>query len=55
MLGTQNSKERRLPGTHTHHAHKTIVDVKCRSRMCHRSSEPGALGNIPKGEITESW
>lgn len=36
MLGTQNSKEIRLPDAHKHHAHKAIVNVKRgRRRLCH--------------------
>lgn len=48
MLGTQNRKKT-TGHTYTSCTHKTIVNVKCRSRMCHRSSESGDTRKYSQG------
>lgn len=56
ILDTQNSKEIRLPDTHTHCAHKATVNVKhAREVECAlRGQNLGAPGEIPKDERTEA-
>lgn len=56
MLGTQNSKEIRLPDAHIHYAHKAIVNVKhtIEVECAIRGQNLGAPGETPKDESTDA-